>query len=161
MNKFLKSAVKRDKRKECLIAPLSKLDAEIIWELVIALGKLDIPDIKNILEEWKFLKDEEIRDMLLSWNISHPEGFKKSEGRKFVEFEDELIELALIRSVQRDNHYNYNTNVMEYRIVINKDFPEGISFPLADVYFSYPTSETREERLKKLKRVLNKHIKIV
>lgn len=163
MNDYLKAAVSRDKRKkQYLISPISKNDAEIIWEIIVALSKLnDTEDIRGIIEEWKFLKDSEIKDLLLQWNIDHPIGFnnKENTGRRFVQFEDEIIELSLIRSVTKFNHYNYSRKITEYRIVINKDFPD--SCYLNNFHFSYQTEELRDKKLKHLKRILGKEIKIV
>ena len=167
MNQHLKSAVERDKRKvKRLITPICQTDGEIIWELIIALKKLDTQEadeLKSIIEEWKYLKDGEIFELLLQWNIDHPEGFndKKDEddGRKFIDFEDELVEISLIKSVSRDDHYNYTTNKVEYRVIINKDFPENAF--LKDVVLTFPTDEVREKKLKQLKKNLSKRIKII
>lgn len=165
MNKHLKSCVERDKRKvKRLISPICKVDAEIIWELQVVLGKLELGELKSIIEEWKYLKDEEVYSLLLQWNIDHPEGFnddneENKEGRKFIDFEGELVELSLIKSVSKDDHYNYTTNQLEYRVIINKDFPENTL--LKDVVFLFPTDEVRENKLKQLKKNLSKKIKII
>lgn len=164
MNEYLKSAVKRgERRKTYLINPVSKFDAEIIFELSVALRKLEIDDLKDITEQWKFLKDEVVRDMLLDWNVAHPEGFlqdkKGNTGRKFVEFEGDLVELAAIKTITIDDYYNYDSNLMEYKIILNKNFPD--SFTASDMTFPYPTPEARDSRMKSLKRYLKKDIKII
>lgn len=167
MNEHLRSVVERDKRRKVnLISPICKLDAEIIWELIIALGRIEAYDIKSIVEHWKFLKDEDIYKLLLEWNIDHPEGIESDEEkeknaskRKFIDFDGSIIEVWLIKSVHVDDYYNYMTNLLEYRIIINKNLPE--SFLLVDLVFSYPSIELRESQLKKLKKHLNKFIKIV
>lgn len=167
MNSHLKSVVLRDKRrKKQLITPISELDAEIIWELIIILGKLEIYDIKSIVEHWKYLKDESIRDLLLEWNTDHPEGVEsddekiaKKSRRKFIEFENSMIEVAPIKSLDRDDNYNYATNEMDYRIIINKNLPENFIF--SDLIFSFPSNDLREVKLKELKKHLSKFINIV
>jgi hypothetical protein len=167
MNQYLKSAVERDKRKKYLISPLCQEDAEIIWELIIALkrvGSDKADEIKSILEEWKYLKDVEIKNLLLQWNIDHPEGVSEDkkaedEGRKFVRFEDELIELNLIKSISKEDSYNFFSKKHEFKVVINKDFPEG--YILSDKSFSFETREAREFKYKKLEEELKKRIKVI
>jgi len=165
MNEHLESAVLQDKRrKKRLISPICQLDAEIIQEIILILEKLSVTDdIKGVIEHWKFLKDEEVRDLLLEWNINHPEGIesdKESESkRKFIDFEESVIEVWMIKNIHRDNNYNYATHEMEYRIIVNKDLPER--FGLVDLTFSYSSIELRESQLKKLKKYLSKFIKIV
>lgn len=164
MNKHLRSAHERDKRrKPYLISPLSETDANIIYELIVALKKVGADDLKAIIEDWKFLKDGDIYDSLLQWNIDHPEGYEDEEGnedgRKFINFENELMEAALIKTVTKFDHYSYNKNLMEYRIVLNKDFPDNSL--LNNVYFTYPTDAEREKKIKMLKKILSKKIKIL
>lgn len=75
MNKYLKSAVERYNKefnKELLIHPISEIDVEIITELVQILKKSGRSDILELMKSYKELKDEEIRDQLLQWNIDHP-----------------------------------------------------------------------------------------
>ncbi len=166
MNQHLKKAFEIDTRKKKrLIAPISEDDANIVWEIIIALGKIDDAEtLKNILDDYKYMKDRDIYESLLQWNIEHPEGFKETEGdedkkgRKFIEFDDELVELALIKAVTRFNHYNFSKSLMEYRIILNKDFPEST---MNNIYFSYATDELRDKKLKQLKKILGKRIKIL
>lgn len=163
MNNHLQAAVKRDNRKSYPISPISDVDAEIIQEIIICLGKLEEYDIKSILEHWKFLLDENIRDLLLEWNFNHAEDFNEDDGnkfkRKFVDFEGSIVEVSFIKSIHVDDSYNYSTNEMEYRIIINKDLPE--KFLLTDLIFSYSTLEVRENKLNNLKKYLSKYIEIV
>lgn len=165
MNKHLKSAVERDKRtKPYLITPICEEDAGIIWELIVALGKVGQDDLKAILEDWKFLKDSDVLQSLIEWNLNAEqyddnEGGENDEGRKFIRFEGELIELNLIKTVRRANNYNYSKQLMEWMIVLNKDFPDG-SY-LNSVSFKYPTEKQREKKLKELEQVLGKRIKIL
>jgi len=81
MNKFLNSASERfDKLKgrDFLINPISKADCEIVIELGQILKKVGLTEILQILDSYKELKDEEIRDRLLQWNIDNPTwGIKK------------------------------------------------------------------------------------
>lgn len=81
MNKFLKSAVTRYEAlkgtKDYLINPISTVDAEIMIELGQILKKLGAKDLFEILNSYKEVKDAEIRDTLIEWNIQHPSGGNK------------------------------------------------------------------------------------
>jgi hypothetical protein len=73
MNKFLKSAVNRYNevfKKENLINPISEVDAEIITEIYELAKKANLKGLKEILEEYKYRKDSEIRDQLLEFNTN-------------------------------------------------------------------------------------------
>jgi len=93
MNDYLKSASNRFEekfKKEFLINPISKIDAEIIVELGQILKKLNATDVKAILDEYKFKKDSEVRDDLLQWNIDHKYGSNKTKPNEDdVEITDE------------------------------------------------------------------------
>lgn len=76
MNQYFKAAAKRfgelTKSKSFNINPISEIDSEIIGELKEVLKKLGATNICAILDSYKYLKDEEIRDSLLQWNIDNP-----------------------------------------------------------------------------------------
>jgi hypothetical protein len=93
MNKFLKSASDRFQKiqeKEYLIHPISEIDCEIIVELGQILKKAGLEDVVQILNSYKSLKDEEIRDELLSWNIDHPAVSKSADETASNEKEEPL-----------------------------------------------------------------------
>lgn len=170
MNDYLNSASARYKEnKDIKINPISKFDAEIIWELRNIIEKLGANEIKDVLDSYKYLKDEDIFDLLKSWNKNNPEGVKLSieEGgapvvdfrRKFINFESGMLELYFIKSADKDDYYNFSTFEMEYRIVLNKGFGENTMF--ADKTFSFKTPELRDERLKVLKDNMKKQIDII
>lgn len=167
MNKYLKSALERYKSKEEFkIHPISKVDAEIVWELMIALGKLGINDLKDILDNYKYWKDSEVRDLLLQWNIDHPEGLmeeetteesKKKKIRKFMKFDENLADVWIIKTVDIQDRYNHVKNEMEYNIILNKDFAEG--FPTKK--YTYKTPEVRKEKLDILESILSDDVEII
>ena len=75
MNKYLKSASERFEKirgKEHLINPISEIDCEIVIELGQILMKAGLKDVCEILKNYKYSKDKEVRDNLLQWNIDHP-----------------------------------------------------------------------------------------
>ena len=74
MNKFTRSAVDRFnkiKEKEYLINPISEVDCEIFVELGQILKKAGLTAVLEIMKSYKELKDEEVRDQLLQFNIDY------------------------------------------------------------------------------------------
>ena len=162
MTEHLEAAYKRDTRKKsCLINPISKIDAEIIFELSVALGRyIGIEELKNIVEQWKFLKDGDVKDMLLQINIDNPEvPGDESHKRKFINFDGEIIEIFLIKTIGKDDEYDFSKQKMQYNIIINKNLEE--KYMLTNGIFKYPTKEIREEKLSELKNKLKDYIKII
>ena len=76
MNKYFKSAVGRfnklKKDESFLINPISEFDAEVITEIREVLNKLGATEVLDILKNYKGIKDEEIRDRLMTFNVEHP-----------------------------------------------------------------------------------------
>lgn len=169
MEKHLQSAVDRDKRKKYLITPICKSDAEIISGITKALELLEIDDLRNIIEQWKYLKDEEIYDLIDNWlknyeieeSSDEDDSDKEKEDvkRKFVQFEGTALEITLIKRIDTYEDYNYDINKMEYYIVINKDFPENMY--ISDLKFKFTSDQQRKNKLDYLRKHLSKFIKIV
>ena len=63
--------------KEYLINPISKVDSNIIRELRELLKKLGCSGVTAILDDFKYLKDQEIEEALLDYNTN----FKEKEDR--------------------------------------------------------------------------------
>lgn len=169
MNDYLKSAVKRDKRKkEFLISPISKFDAEVISELIVSLGKIrtndDALSLQSILQQYKYLKDQAIADMLLGWNTDHqmvvPELDKDAPPRrKFIEFEGQMIEVRLILTVGIEDTYDFSSKKMKYYLVINKNLEE--KYKLTNGYFAFESDRQRNYALIKLKEKLHPFIELI
>lgn len=170
MNDYLNSASKRYiGNKDIKINPISKFDAEIIWELRNVIEKLGANEIVLVLDSYKYLKDEDILSLFKDWNKNNPEGIKLSTEkggapvvdfrRKFIDFENGMLEIYFIKSADKDDYYNFKKSEMEYRIVLNKGFGENTMF--ADKTFSFKTPELRDERLKVLKGNMKKQIDII
>lgn len=131
MNQYLKSAVERYKKfiskyKEPLkIHPISEIDAEIIIELQEILKKCDMQTVVNIIREYKFLKDEEIRDKLIQFNIdfsaisSDPE-LKDIEYTDFIVLNEKNFKLKYIFSYEKIERWDYDRNELKYGIHLNK-----------------------------------------
>ncbi len=159
MTEDLKIAVSRDKRGEQKISPICENDAEIIWELQIALGKTKADSLKRIVEQWKVISDIEVRDMLLEWNINNQEKEEEIKKRgRLVKFENRLIDVYSVKTVTKRKNYDYVLKNMIYTIIINKDFSEQAV--LSDTVFKYNSKEDRNLQFDKLVETLNKYINI-
>lgn len=87
MNKYLKSAsenFEKLKQKDYLISPISSTDGEIMTEIIELFKKCNQTGVVEILKQYKFLKDEEIREQLLECNTN----FKSQEVEDFDEGEE-------------------------------------------------------------------------
>ncbi len=116
MNDYLKSAVKRfnDKfKKEFLINPISSIDAEILTEIKQVIKKAGLNEVNAILDEYKFKKDEEIRDDLLQWNIDNPK-IGKSVGELvdgvIKEFSEDFEEKSIFPPILTIGSINVRVN---------------------------------------------------
>jgi hypothetical protein len=138
MNDYLKVSVGRYPKnlESVLIHPISTIDAEIIVEIMEILKKVDRSDVKVLLDKYKYLKDEKIRDLLLQWNIAHPIGTDLATSdetgqnqpisvvgidytRDFIYIKNFRIELTFIHSYETKDEYNFVRNMMEYFIILN------------------------------------------
>lgn len=76
-----------------MISPISEQDSEIIVELIQILKKAGLNEVNEILKSWKEVKDLEIAENLMQWNIDHPHlGIKKLVDKvadKLLNEEDE------------------------------------------------------------------------
>lgn len=144
INKFLQSSVERFPKEleKSLIHPLSKIDAEIIIEVIEIIKKTGLTEIKALLDQYKYLKDIEVYDQLQDWNLKHPlliqeekedDKEKKKEGsfgflfkRNFIYFKDLRIDVSYIHCYEKSDEYNFVKNEMEYKIIFNQ-LPESTS----------------------------------
>jgi len=100
MNKYLKSAsenFEKLKQKDYLISPISSTDGEIMTEIIELFKKCNQTGVVEILKQYKFLKDEEIRDQLLDCNTN----FKKQEIEDLYEDLEEGDEGGSTKSMKK------------------------------------------------------------
>lgn len=172
MKDHLKSAVKRYKQEEVRINPISNLDVEIVVELTQIFDKLNQPELKSMVDQWKFLSDVEVRDMLIEWNIQHPKTFeeKGEEGeengevslkisrevdiqkkrftvRDFIDFRGEVVEVGLIKTIGKS--YSLTSNGIVFEIIFNKDLHE--KFVLINKVFKFMDERIRDQHYEDLK----------
>ena len=72
MKEYLRSASSRFeklKEKDYVISPISTVDSEIIVEIIELFNKCGRREVSTILKQYKYLKDEEIRDQLMQCNL--------------------------------------------------------------------------------------------
>lgn len=119
MNQYLQSANKRfDERfkQSFNINPISKVDAEIMIEIKEIFRKLGRTDICAVLDEYKFFKDTEIRDLLLQWNIdnpNNPEGLGEGDllpKSRVIEINGERINVDMVFGWQGKTVLNIDHN---------------------------------------------------
>ena len=163
MEKHLQSATERYEQEESKISPISSMDAEIIVELGEIFGKLDQPELKSAIKQWKSLPDEKIRDILLGWNIEHQKGdasvkegtSKKKEEkvtlkRKFLDFKGRIFDSYFIRTIEKDFKFNSKEGAAFHCLVFNKDI-EGIYHNLV---IDFGNEKLRDDAYRELKILL-------
>lgn len=138
MNKYLKSAVNRYNQlnkggKNYLISPISEMDAEIVVEIIELFKKVNFKSVVEVLNNYKFQKDEEIRDLLLDINTNFNSNAKTDESlrdkdnlvlpvkkRDFVKIKDERISISMINSWGKDERFCPERGEIVYYIVLNR-----------------------------------------
>ena len=145
MNKFLKSASERfDKIKgrDFLINPISEVDCEIIIELGQILFKAGLTDVTAVLKTYKELKDLDVRDALMQWNIDNPSlkkvtVIKQAEKDKqteeienqdlpvYFQLQNILIHEQTLRGIKLYERFDESREDYVYGIIINP-MPEEI-----------------------------------
>lgn len=176
MNKYLNSAKERFCKisdKDYLIHPISEVDCEIFIELAQIIKKAGLSEVIEIIKEYKGIKDLEIRDTLLQWNIDHPTlGIAKLINKivdKATEEEEEIKPPAFLqigdirvhqhdlRGIERYERFDEKREDYIYGIIINP-MPEGFnmkSIPMfANHKIEYSDEQNRNEVLKKLSEFL-------
>ncbi len=170
MNQYLKSAVKRYEqlnkgRNEFLISPISKVDAEIVVEIIELFKKFNAKGIVEILNNYKFRKDEEIRDLLIEANTNFkvPNDNKEEDEknisnisrskRDFVKIKDERIFIWAITSWGKDERFCSKKREIVYSIVLNRN-NKNLELSKVSMYanytFDFDDIEERDEAFEKL-----------
>jgi flavodoxin len=178
LNKYLNSARERFSKisdKDYLIHPISEVDCEIFIELAQILKKAGLSEVIEIIKEYKGIKDAEIRDTLLQWNIDHPTlgitklvnkiADKVSEDEEedlftkpaFFEIGDILINQYNLHGVIKYERFDDRQDDYVYGIIINP-MPEGFNMKSVPIFanhkIEYSEESNRNEALKKLSEFL-------
>jgi hypothetical protein len=178
MNKFFKSATDRYskiKEKDYLIAPISEVDAEIIVELSQILKKAGLTEVCEILKNYKELKDEEIRDNLLQWNIDNPsmgvaklantladkltddlEGNGEPPRPPYVTIKELTFRVFELRGYVIRDRYDEVLEDLIYELILNPTPENTKQVPLyANYVIEFEDEENRNRVLEELKSVLS------
>lgn len=178
MNKYLNSAHERFSKisdKDYLIHPISEVDCEIFIELGQILKKAGLNEVIEIIKEYKGVKDAEIRDDLLQWNIDHPTlgvaklvnkiADKMADGGEeeevplpaFLQIGDIQIHQFDLRGIKKYDRFDEKKDDYVYGLIVN---PMSDGFNLKNVpmfanhAIEYNNEENRNEVLKKLSEFL-------
>lgn len=177
MNKFLTSAKERYQKisdKDYLIHPISEVDCEIFIELAQILKKAGLNEVIEIIKEYKGIKDAEIRDDLLQWNIDHPTlGIAKLINKivdKATEEEEEIKPPAFLqigdirvhqydlRGIERYERFDEKREDYIYGIIINP-MPEGFNMKSVPMFANHKIEYSDEESRNIVLQNLSDHLK--
>jgi len=159
MNKFLKAASLRYELEESKIQPISKVDAEIISEIVEVLRKIGIVDIKTILDKYKYLKDEDILNALLQWNIDHPDRPSKDEEAEYSDEKETNHKLLKIGGeyMISSTIYGFRVDYDELKLVINPTYADKVTSrnPYVNYCIFFRDESEMENVVEELKKIIN------
>lgn len=179
MRDHLKAANKnfdKIKDRDYIINPISSVDAEIITELVEIMKKSGDNEVANILKEWKYLKDDEVRDQLLDVNMNRSkikydegispldellnEGVEKVKEKfdrrtEFVDLNDDSIAAYLIFGYHVSETYD-DDDRYEGKLIIN---PTDISATKQPLYANYTITYYDEENLERAEQMLRDQLR--
>jgi len=179
MKEHLKKAVTSfaKLKQESSINPISNTDAEIIVELLEALKKVGKTDLVAILDGWKYKKDEDVRDDLLTWNTEfNPEEnqeernifdiepakfggyfidgllYTQEKVRNFIELGGSKYCMDDIFFYSKIQEWDYNQPVgVKFGIKLN-EHPDDVSMKriYADKKIFYTSKEERDKEFERL-----------
>jgi hypothetical protein len=178
MKEHLKSASARYKQDGVKITPISEIDAEIITEISQALLKIGEDKLKGIVDQWKFLKDEDVRDLLLDWHLNtkdkrlvnpddlngelgtnDPKAEKGSRKEKdsffvrpFIDFQGMILDVYNIKSFTKELRYDHDDSRLVWEIIVNKDMKTDL--PYTNKVFPFYTEKFRDDAWGTLKEML-------
>lgn len=146
MENHLKEAVLAYKLKESDIAPISQMDAEIIYELRIICGKIKQDELKQIIDEWKHIPDDEVLNFLLQWNLDHPEIIEKEapKDKDFILLSELSLDIKFLCSVGKKERFDYQKGKNFYSIVINEFVSEHTPYYNLEVKYENKAERDKE-----------------
>ena len=184
MTDYIRKSVENYKKlseDEFLIHPLSSIDGEIITELYEIFKKIGVDDVVKVLKQYKYLKDDEIRDKLLQFNTDNSDmskllfgmvdksiiddliaeavvQFKEDQKQLLIDFEGKILRVRYLNSVEkRDSKYfDQNTGGIKnkYQIIINSTNSESSVREYSNYVFSFDFREDRDGGYDHLKALL-------
>ena len=139
MNTFLKASVERYPKdlEKTLIHPISNVDALIVTEIIALLKDTGLQGVATLLNQYKYLKDEELYNKLLDIHsqqlinadedVDDVKTKNKRKGsvelmfvRNWIYFKDFRIDVIDIRSYEKHDEYKVAGAEMIYQIIFNQ-----------------------------------------
>lgn len=140
------------------IRPISAVDAEIISELIVAVGAIGNRELRDILSRWKAQPDGITHDELLQFNEEFQPTQNSSSTIDFVTIKNLTIKVALLASIEPIDMYDHRRNRPTYKVIINRDERSKIVFANAEIEFS--SAEERDQELARLRERLREFTNI-
>ena len=138
MNTFLKASVERYPQNlaKTLIHPISEMDALIITEIISLLKDSGLQGTATLLNQYKYLKDEEIYNKLLDIHaqelidadedVDDVKAKGKRRGsldllfvRNWIYFKDYRIDVGHVYCYEKHDEYKVASGKMIYQIILN------------------------------------------
>lgn len=174
MNKYQKSAAERfDKivNKDFFINPMSTVDNEIMIEIGQILKKAGVDEVFQILQSYKEVKDSDVLEQLMNWNLDNPKfrNKKNVEDVKgaiqdilnpvpvkfppFLQIGDLALKIYDLHGFRLCERFDHEGNE-KYGIIINPTPDHAKQIPLyANYNVEWYSEENRTKVLDKLKTV--------
>ena len=160
MNEYLRKAVERDERLPQSISPISKMDAEIFFEIRELFNKLGEGKIVKILDTYKKKKDNQIYEDLLDFNTNF-EIYKEEKSsiqkegktaKTYIELSSQLtIDIYQIKALQREKIYENKKFI--YTMLINPSEIEGYQ---TNILLRFESEKIRDSFYQKIVKTLKK-----
>lgn len=147
------------------INPISKIDAEIITELTIALGKIGQSKLRLLLMQWKQSSDADLLESVIEFNLNKIAGLTGDPDEdkyrsKWVEIVDFTCKINDLISIEKDQMYCFDDSRMKYTIILNR-CDEGTKIPMhANKSFKFLSPKLRDQEFISLKTRLAEYNKI-
>jgi hypothetical protein len=169
MNKHLKTAVDRyplqyledelNKGEPLKINPISQIDAEIMIEIMELIKKINGTSLLEILNDYKFLKDTEIRDKLMQLNLDVSKNQSENTGEQNLSVRYVCIQGSTIDLNQFISHNVYDleeNKELVYCLLLNPVHEKSKVFPMyANLEFIFDNEDERDRYADLLSNYLN------
>jgi len=155
-----KTAVKADSRDLKPIMPISKVDGDILSELIAALDISGEKLLVSILEKYKQIPDVNFLKMLQKFNVNfEPMVEIDKENPPFkimININKELFfDVRLINSIRKVDGYDDKENQPIYKLLINEDPSDKTIY--CNTYIKFVSESQREMEWGTLKKKLERY----
>jgi hypothetical protein len=157
------------KKKDYLINPMSEVDLDIVKELREICKKLGEDAVCSILDDYKYLKDEQIHERLLERNMEltqeelndieggdSPKKEKDIEyNRDFIRLNDQHFEVRYIFHWDKTKHWDETKLDYDFGIVLNK-VPDSVTkIPIyGNTYIYFKNQKDRDDAYNEYTRMM-------